>query len=125
MKNRAVILNKWVQKVNSHDIDAVVELYSKDAILLPTLSNVIRKTPLEIRDYFIHFLGKKELEAKVTEVYIQSIYNDDIKVDSGTYTFSYINEQDEKEELAARFTFIIQNGLILEHHSSVAPINHP
>lgn len=44
MKNQAKILSEWVQRVNSHDIDAVVGLYSEDAILLPTLSNVIRKT---------------------------------------------------------------------------------
>jgi hypothetical protein len=108
--------------VNNHDIENVLSLYDNNAILLPTLSNKIRKSKAELRDYFEHFLAKKDLKAEVKELYIQSIFNNQIRADSGTYVFSWKNAENETEHLNARFTFIIHQEKILEHHSSIEPI---
>jgi len=118
---KAIILNKWIQLVNENNIEELLKLYDKRAILLPTLSNKIRKNKIEIRNYFEHFLAKKDLKAEIKQLYIQSMYNGDLKVDSGTYVFKYLDYDDILQELPARFTFIIKNGLILEHHSSTNP----
>lgn len=119
---KAIILNRWVECVNKHNVEEVLKLYDDNAILLPTLSNKIRKTKAELQDYFEHFLSKKELKAEVKELYIQTVFNNELKADSGTYVFTWKNNQNEYESLNARFTFIIHKGKILEHHSSIEPI---
>ena len=81
----AIILNKWIKSLNNHNLDDILSLYSESAILVPTLSNKIRKNKAEIKDYFIHFLGKKDLRAKVKEVHIKYICNNRVKIDSGNY----------------------------------------
>lgn len=120
----ATILNKWIESINENNLDAILSLYSESAILVPTLSKIIRKNKLEIKDYFIHFLENKGLKAEVKEVHIQSLYNDTIKINSGNYLFSYYNEKNEFQELTARFSFVIKDNIILEHHSSIAPTNN-
>lgn len=114
------IINKWIQLVNENNIEELLKLYDDKAILLPTLSNKIRRNKIEIRDYFKCFLNKNCLKAELMQLYIQSMYNGDLKIDSGTYTFRY-KDKNINKKLLARFTFVIKNGLIIEHHSSVDP----
>lgn len=116
------VLNSWIKHLNEHNLEKILDMYHTSAILLPTLSSKIRRGKDEIRDYFVHFLAKDQLTAELKEVYIQSIYSNKIKIDSGIYVFSWLNEQKQKESLEARFTFVIENGLILEHHSSIQPL---
>ena len=119
---KTTVLNSWIERINEHSVEKTLDLYHDSAILLPTLSCKLRKGKDEIKDYFEHFLGKEQLTAELKEVYIQSIYKDKIKIDSGTYLFSWLNQKKEMENLMARFTFVVENGLILEHHSSMQPI---
>lgn len=120
----AIILNKWIESINENNLDVILSLYSESAILIPTLSKKIRKNKSEIKDYFIHFLKNKGLKAEVKEVYIQTLYNDAIKLNSGSYLFSYYSEKNEYQELNARFSFLIKDNIILEHHSSITPTNN-
>lgn len=120
----APILNKWIKSPNEHNLYEVLSLYSESAILVPTLSNKIRENKVEIKDDFIHFLANRDLKAEVKQVHIQSIYNNNIKIDSENYLFSFCDTQNEYKELSARFTFVIKDNLILEHHSSISPIGN-
>jgi len=112
------IIDQWLTAVNLHDLEAVCGLYLPDAILLPTLSDTIRDTPEGIREYFIHFLGKDRLSATLENCYVQEYY--DLKIDSGVYLFSW-QEGLKERLLRARFTFVIKDNRIAEHHSSLCP----
>lgn len=42
----------------SRNPDTVTALFTANAVLLPTLSNLPRTNPAAVRDYFVHFLAK-------------------------------------------------------------------
>ena len=65
------VIDAWLRAVNAHSVDAVCSLYAPEAILLPTLSDVIRDTPDRIRDYFESFLNRKNLSATLRNCYVQ------------------------------------------------------
>ena len=55
----AGLFDQWNQALQSGDVAKVVSLYSADAVLQPTVSNRVRASSAEIRDYFEHFLALK------------------------------------------------------------------
>jgi uncharacterized protein (TIGR02246 family) len=111
----------WNNALQTGDPDKVVECYDIDAILLPTVSGLVRHNHEEIRDYFVHFLAKKP-SGRITEQNIR-IY-DNIAINSGLYTFT-LTEDGVQADVAARFTFVYRKKedgwLIIEHHSSILP----
>ena len=52
-------ISDWNAKLQTQNPDEVVSCYSKNAILLPTLSNQVRHNHEEIRDYFVNFVAKQ------------------------------------------------------------------
>ncbi|MDA3877605.1 MAG: hypothetical protein PF483_11020, partial [Halothiobacillus sp.] len=48
----AELIQKWVQAVNEGNVEALIGMYNEKAVLIPTFSNRMRKTPERIRDYF-------------------------------------------------------------------------
>ena len=57
-------VNKWLNAVAKQDKDELLSLYSDDATLWPTLSNVFRQSNDEISDYFDLFLQKIDGEVE-------------------------------------------------------------
>ena len=113
------VIDAWLRAVNAHSVDAVCSLYAPEAILLPTLSDVIRDTPDRIRDYFESFLNRKNLSATLRNCYVQEY--SEIKIDSGIYEFKWESDTMGLMQFArARFTFVIREEQIVEHHSSMA-----
>ena len=53
------LLDHWNAAIQTGKPKNVVALYDINAILLPTISNKIRKTHAEIEDYFEAFLDKR------------------------------------------------------------------
>ncbi|MFN3233791.1 MAG: hypothetical protein ACE365_00040 [Gammaproteobacteria bacterium] len=104
-------------------------LYSKDAVLLPTLSNDLLFKNVEIGekdigDYFIKFTSLPDLSVSTKEL-ISRTYGDNVGTNVGFYTFSY-TKNGKTIKLPARFSFVYlkdKNGdwKIIEHHSSVVP----
>ena len=116
------ILKKWEECLNRGDVSSIVKLYSREAILLGTFSEIIRDNPELIRKYFEELLSKEKL--KVHFSLIRSRVYGGTWLCSGFYEFTYI--ENEQVSLPARFTFVIgnesdDNYRILEHHSSVVP----
>lgn len=116
-------LNTWIELVSKHGVDAVVNLYADDGVLLGTFSDEIRQGKEKIREYFEFFLNKKP-KAFVVD-YKQHVVDDNNFSVNGFYDFE-VDAQDETRQISrARFTFIFQkqNGAfkILSHHSSVMP----
>lgn len=116
------LFENWNKALQTGDSGAVAALYAPGAILVPTLSNRIRHTSGEIRDYFDHFLKKWPI-GRLTESNIR-IFND-VAVNSGRYVFSLLNASGGRDDVPARFTFVyrrVDSGwLIVEHHSSLMP----
>lgn len=114
------LFHRWNEDLASGDPKQVVENYADESILLPTLSNLPRRTAEEKQDYFVHFLEKKP-SGTVDERMIQ--INCDTAVDAGIYTFAFADGNTVK----ARYTFTYKwypeedQWLITSHHSSAMP----
>ncbi len=120
-KEITVLFDKWNESLQTGNPEAVVELYSEDAVLLPTVSNKVRADHEAIADYFHHFL---ELHPKGTlnEVHLACFGN--IAINEGIYTFDIV--QDGKPgKVQARYSFVYHNEdgewKIVSHHSSKMP----
>lgn len=119
----ANLFERWNHALQTGDSDAVTRLYAKDAILQPTVSNKVRTTHEEIKDYFDHFLVLKPVGV-INYRQIRRM-NQDKAVDTGVYTFTLTEADGSKRQVQARYTFLYQKvdgeWRILNHHSSAMP----
>src|SRR5476649_916203 len=81
----------WLAAIRTGSSDAVMKLYTRDAILLPTLSPVVANTPKLRKAYFDVFTAKHNLKGKVDEDYIRVF--GETAVNSGLYTFTYTDNK--------------------------------
>lgn len=112
------LLNRWRSALVSGCAKTVANLYAKNAILLPTVSNQVRRTPEEIEDYFVQLLVVKasaDLVEQNIRIFEQLAFN------SGVYQFNF----QDGTKVEARFSFVYQlidgDWKIIEHHSSRMP----
>merc|ERR1712157_528785 len=100
------------------DPQKVADRYSKDAVLLPTLSEKARYTNAEIKDYFVGFLKKKP-QGQILEGNVKIGPN--WAQDAGIYEFTF----QDGSKTRGRYSFIYsyENGqwMISNHHSSIMP----
>ncbi|MDR6216108.1 SgcJ/EcaC family oxidoreductase [Paracidovorax wautersii] len=112
------LFDRWNASLRTLDPDKVTANYAPDGVLLPTVSNKPRTTPLEIRDYFVKFL-QAEPVGKIDNRVIRIGCN--VAQDVGTYTFTF----KDGKSVNARYTYVYEhvNGqwLIAHHHSSAMP----
>jgi len=113
------LFDQWNNSLATGNPRAVAANYSPKAILLPTVSNKVRRTQAERIEYFEHFLEMKP-QGKINQAFIRTY--GDIAINSGLYTFTLKNGA----SIPARYTFVYKkqpNGkwLIIEHHSSKMP----
>lgn len=115
------LFQAWNNALQTGDARQVTALYTEDAVLLATVSNVPRVNRAEIQEYFQHFLEKKPFA---------TINSRNVKIgcnkltDAGTYTFR-ITDGSETKDVSARYTFVYENRdgqwRIVHHHSSMMP----
>jgi hypothetical protein len=104
----------------------VVKFYAPNAILLPTLSpKVIRNIPQGGMNQYFELLTSYPSIKCTTNKLLTNVYGD-VAINTGLYTFSYLDKQDNVvKAIPARFTFVYQkiddNWLIINHNSSVLP----
>lgn len=114
----AELFTDWNNALQTGDPKKVVALYETNAILLPTVSNKVRRNHAEIEDYFLNFM---ELEpvGKIDESNIRTFGSN--AINSGVYTFSF----KDGSAVQARFSYVYrwngQRWMIVEHHSSAMP----
>ncbi|MFY0653284.1 MAG: DUF4440 domain-containing protein [Cyclobacteriaceae bacterium] len=121
------VLDKWVKAVNNHDINLLMQVYSDDAMMIPAFSTRIRTNKDQIKDLFRDLFEKNDLKVVPYQVSTQKI--DGLKVDSGQYKIKWKSGGFE-ENNDLRFSFVIKDGKIISHHSSIEPgddvsISHP
>ncbi|WMD03149.1 SgcJ/EcaC family oxidoreductase [Streptomyces sp. FXY-T5] len=119
------LFDRWNAALQTGDPKKVADLYAKDAVLLPTVSNQVRADRAGIVDYFEHFLQNKPVGTKVESVV--NVLDRDTVIDTGVYEFSLTDHRTgEKSTVKARYTYAYEkqpNGrwLIVNHHSSKMP----
>lgn len=108
----------WNDALHTGQPYTVAARYSKDAVLLPTLSDKARYTTDEIADYFVHFLAKKP-DGKILEGNIKIGPN--WAQDAGIYEFTF--EDGSKTRGRYSYVYTFENGewKISNHHSSIMP----
>ncbi|GAA3997353.1 calcium/calmodulin-dependent protein kinase type II [Sphingomonas humi] len=105
--------------------DTVTDLFSKDAVLLATVSNVPRTDRAAIRDYFEAFLKGAPVGTINTSNVRQGC---NMLVKMGTWTVALTNQNSGvRNNVKARYTFIYkyEDGAwkIAHLHSSMMPIS--
>ncbi len=115
----AGLFDRWNDDVKSGDPKRVVENYAADSILVPTVSNKVRRTAAEKEDYFDHFLANRPSGAiDFSDIELGC----NMAVDSGLYTFTY-GATGQKVQARYSYTYRWENGewKIVSHHSSGMP----
>ncbi|MFC8141715.1 SgcJ/EcaC family oxidoreductase [Streptomyces paradoxus] len=119
------LFDQWNAALQTGDPKKVADLYAKDAVLLPTVSDQVRTDRAGIVDYFERFLQNKPVGTKVESVV--NVLDRDTVIDTGVYEFELTDhDSGEPSTVKARYTYAYEkqpNGrwLIVNHHSSKMP----
>lgn len=124
MKKVKHIIHKWLKAVNKGELENLISLYDRKAVLIPTFSNRLLKNPEDIREYFIKLGSREKLSVDLHEktLIIQKL-KDNLYTACGIYCWRF-SLDGEQLSFEARFTFIFDLLLtspILQHHSSQIP----
>ncbi len=113
----------WGSALGEDDPAKVLPFYADDAVLWGTLSPTVRADRAALQDYFVTaFKVLPGLKVAFGDQLIR-VYGA-TAVNTGYYTFSYV-QNGESKTLPARYSFTyVQSGdrwLIVDHHSSAMP----
>ncbi|MCP3802206.1 SgcJ/EcaC family oxidoreductase [Allokutzneria sp. A3M-2-11 16] len=115
----AALFSQWNAALATGSPSTVADLYARNAVLLPTVSNEVRTDRARIVNYFETFLAKKPsgriLSSTIT------VLDNNSATNNGTYRFSFA----DGSTVDARFTYVYEKvggrWLIVTHHSSAMP----
>ena len=112
------LFERWNDALQTKDPQQVAKLYSRDAILLPTLSDLPRTDHDTIVDYCSHFLEKSP-KGSIDQREI--LIGCNMLQDAGLYSFTFADGT--SAEARYSFVYILENGewKISHHHSSLQP----
>lgn len=114
-------LTQWTEAVASGRIEAILELYAPDAVLVPTLSNEIAVTADCRRKYFEFFLSDGGPDCTLKSVVSRTDRKHGTATVAGIYAFRFRRPTGE-ETVPARFLFTLEEigsrWMIIGHHSS-------
>lgn len=124
IKTAKDVLEQWLGAVNSGDVERLLGLYDKEAVLIPTFSNRLLNTPDKLQEYFKKLGTKEELSVELHEktLIVQELQND-ISLISGIYNWRFAVDG-ELLNFEARFSYTLdlsKESPILNHHSSQIP----
>ena len=111
------LVSAWAIEIRKNNVNTMTNFYSKDAILLATYTNIILGQK-GIREYFVDFLNKDDLQCNILSNYTQNYGR--FQVSSGLYDFSF-SQYGVKKIVHARYSYVIFDNKIINHHSSVLP----
>ena len=114
------IVQRWVDSIKKTDPVLQSKFYSKGAILLATYETMLLGRQ-EILGYMQRFLDKKNMRCRILENYTKIDYDRDTKIANGLYEFKFTDENGETQSVIARYTYVINRGKIITHHSSENP----
>jgi hypothetical protein len=118
---------RWGRLVSEGNAKGALNLYTKNAVLIPTYGSSILQGHKELSGYFGQFMGRPNLRVLITDIVMRR--TGPTPVVSGFYTFTW-GKGGPSERAAARYTYVLEparnkNGdldwKIITHHSSVVP----
>jgi ketosteroid isomerase-like protein len=117
----AIVAN-WAASYSANDIDALLGLYSADAILLGTTSPIIADTAESRRAYFARLPGTGN--KSVIGDHRTMVASDTVVLVTGFYDFTIVRDG-KPTESPSRFSMLVVNQgdgwRIAHHHSSPRP----
>jgi uncharacterized protein (TIGR02246 family) len=116
------LFTKWDAALQTGNPEKVADLYAKDGVLLPTVSNKVRTDHAAIVDYFHNFLELKP-KGTLNEIHVICL-GDDTAINQGIYTFDVV-KGGQPSKVQARYSYVYhkEDGewKIVSHHSSAMP----
>jgi uncharacterized protein (TIGR02246 family) len=119
VKEVTKLFSAWNAALESGDPDRIVALYASNAVLLPTLSNQVRKTHSEIRDYFEKMFMPKNPSGRIVDCRVRVF--GDVAVSSGVFAFKFADGGVAHVRKSFVYHWNGDEWLIAEHHSSLMP----
>ena len=114
------IVKQWEESIALRSPKKMLSFYSNDAVLLATFEPIIVGKK-DILEYFKMFPSKDDIQCKITSNITQIDEDGDSIIASGLYTFSYLKYGKRRKVVKARYTYVINEGRIITHHSSLVP----
>ena len=119
------LLPLWLATLCQGNPKAMLSLYDPKALLVATYGQTIKKGHRQLLGYFRTFMAKKDLCGKIDSQHFQRV-GKNLLLNSGLYTFSWLDDQGQLQSVTARFSFVYKRNLwgkwkIMNHHSSVLP----
>src|SRR5262245_24408317 len=119
MEDVGAVVDHWATAFNSNDVDALVNLYAPDAILVGTAGATLMEGSKAVRSYFARLAGSGDKVAIDNNKII--VLDDNVAYVTGFYTFSAVRGGEIRKSQAG-FTMILSkrgnDWLIAHHHSS-------
>ena len=120
-ENCRAVLDAWTKALKTQNTQEVLKLYHSTAVLVPTLSNVLRQGDAALADYFDMFLAKQPSCTIRSAIYTE-IIPDSAGILSGIYDFEFGKDG---SKASARYSYVLQSHAdawcIMSHHSSLLP----
>src|SRR5262249_55382445 len=120
------VVDHWAAAFNSNDVDALVNLYAPDALLLGTAGLTLTEGTKAVRSYFARLAGSGGKVAIDNDKNI--VLDDNVAYATGFYTFSAIRGGEMRKSPAGFTMVLIKRGndwLIAHHHSSRRILSTP
>lgn len=114
------ILLNWADSIGARNPNIMTSFYTKNSVLLATYEDMCIGID-EIYAYFVEFLDKTGLNCQLLDNINQNDINSNTLISSGTYLFSFYDEEDNLQEVYARYSYVFRNNNIINHHSSLLP----
>ena len=116
------VVSKWAATYSANDTDAILKLYTADAIVLGTVSPTIADTAEARRAYFARLPGSGN--KSVIGDHRTMVINDTVVLVTGFYDFTIVRDG-KSTDLPTRFSMLVvkrgNDWLIAHHHSSQRP----
>lgn len=105
--------------LNTKNLNGLLSCYRYDAVLMATFAENIKPGTNAMIPYFTDLFTKDDLMVKFMPSFLVEQLDGGL-VMNGFYSFMY-KENGEQVKVKARYTFVIENDLIITQHSSVVP----